>query len=303
MTTTKATTKHNAANNGNGMEFEAFLQYVKNINTPEDYQKMSVDELKSIYNRIKSKNYSTFDFFYVYNKNNNAIQIIPAYSFFYKKIIDQVEYINFEYSNEYFDIIIKRKNWASETKWRVFYSEHEWKKKMNSYWSTKFHFMARRAGIIDMIKIVFSDLLENEIGIYYHDDSIYSLLDVEEITQNLNETMQNNNLKEKLQNNSIPFKPENIDKDKNFLEFYEGHTGLSVVKAIIENGERVMKHFKEIYDINKNILKDKMEYFYDLEYIYKNNIDRTNHKTEIEALRLLSKYITKYYEQKRQANQ
>jgi len=276
-------------------EFSLFLEYVRNVNGNEKFEKIKQEDLQSVYRRIKSHNYNIFDFFYVFNETSNVLQIIPAYTFFFKKISAVVEYLNFEYASDYFDIIVKRKDWQSESRWRVFYKEHEWKKSTNSYWRQKFHFMARRAGIIDMIKIIFADILENEIGIYYHDDNIYNVISKDEFSSIEVENQENKETKQPVKKDV----ENNVQEDGQTVVvsiedmFYADIREMDVVKDIYSVGEPALQTFRKLYEKYRNKSKGKKDFFSLLDYLYK----RINDVPSVrERLKKLYVTTTNYYE-------
>lgn len=166
-------------------------------------KKVTESEIKIIEEKLKNTDFSLNDFFITKSYNNKIILVIK-YTSLLAKTMDKIDWFNFEYGDNYVDVIVKRKDFNNPTRWRVYYDEY---KSAGGFWESHFHFMIKKTALSQALRLLFADFLYQISytvygeGEYFEDEGKVTKrkkIDKSQEKQNSTEEIFNNNSESKV---------------------------------------------------------------------------------------------------------
>lgn len=118
-------------------------------------ERVTEQEVSIIEEKLKGTDFTINDFYITKNASNKIILVIK-YTSLLAKTLDKIEDLNFEYYDDYIDVVVKRKGFNNPTRWRVYYERY---KSLGGFWDTHFDFMIRKTAISQALRILFADYL------------------------------------------------------------------------------------------------------------------------------------------------
>ncbi|MEM5877675.1 MAG: recombinase RecT [Candidatus Aenigmatarchaeota archaeon] len=168
--------------------------------------KVTESEIKIIEEKLKGTDFCLNDFF-ITKSHNNKIILVIKYASLLAKTIDKIDWFNFEYGDNYVDVIVKRKDFNHPTRWRVYYDEY---KSSGGFWESHFHFMIKKTALSQALRLLFADFLyQISYTVYgegeYFEDKVTKRkkIDKNQEKHNNTEEILNNNAESKLKKYSF----------------------------------------------------------------------------------------------------